>query len=206
MELDYSPEKIVFNRELSDLDELVLKFVDILHRLDISYVIISGYIAILFGRSRGTEDVDLFVEKIGMDKMSEWWFELEKAGFECLNTDNPTDALNEYLENNTAIRFAVKGTWEPNFEVKFPTSKSSHYSMENKLVVFLNNRKIVTSQIEMQIAYKLLLRGDKDLEDALHLYGLFKDKLDHSLLRLHIQELGVPPERVNVLWEIHPSD
>ena len=54
-----------------------------MHRLDIRYVIISGYIAILFGRSRNTEDVDLFIEKIDEKKMSEWWGALEKEGFEC---------------------------------------------------------------------------------------------------------------------------
>ena len=62
MEFEFKGNKIIFNRELFGLDTLVLKFVKILDAHEIDYVIISGYIAILFCRSRNTEDVDLFIE------------------------------------------------------------------------------------------------------------------------------------------------
>lgn len=52
MEFEFKKNKIVFNRELSDLDQLVISFTKILNRQKIDYVIISGYIAILFGKSR----------------------------------------------------------------------------------------------------------------------------------------------------------
>lgn len=35
---------------------------------NIKYVIVSGYVAILFGRSRISEDVDLLVEHISFEK------------------------------------------------------------------------------------------------------------------------------------------
>ncbi len=199
MELDYSKRKIVFNRELSNLDELVLKFCGILHRLNIRYVIISGYIAILFGRSRNTEDVDLFIEKISRAKLDELWKVLDEDGFEGVSTFSPAEAF-ETLHDKTSIRFALKGTWKPNFELKFPVSPSSQYAMTKRVLVVLNGRELYTSEIEMQIAYKLLLTGDKDLEDAHHLYTVFKEQLDLSLLKFHIQDLGVPAERRNVLW------
>ncbi len=49
---------IRLSKQLNDLDLLVLQFVRILEKYT-DYVIISGYVAILLGRSRGTEDVDV---------------------------------------------------------------------------------------------------------------------------------------------------
>ncbi|MDP2666683.1 MAG: hypothetical protein Q8P05_04255 [Candidatus Diapherotrites archaeon] len=200
MEFEYSPGKIVFDRELSDLDELVLGFVDILHRMDIQYVIISGYIAILFGRSRQTEDVDLFIERLDEKRMREWWAALEEAGMYCLNSTNPQDALHEYLENDTAIRFALNGKVIPNFEIKYAKSEYNHYSMSHPIEVILNGHRLFTSEIELQIAYKLLLGTDKDFEDARHLYRLFLEKIDVPLLQRHINEIGVMDVAERVLW------
>ncbi|MFH0970700.1 MAG: hypothetical protein V1776_04555 [Candidatus Diapherotrites archaeon] len=200
MEFEYSEGKIVFNRELTNLDKLVLKFCDILHRLNIRYVIISGYITILFGRVRMTDDVDLFIEELPIERVIELWNLLEKEGFEGVCTFTPEEAF-ETLNDKTSIRFALKGTWKPNFELKFPASPSSIYSLRKKVLVILNGRELYTSEIEMQIAYKLRMTGDKDLEDALHLYSVFKEQLDLSLLEFHMQDLGVPRERAEQLWK-----
>jgi predicted nucleotidyltransferase len=199
MEFHYTKNKIVFNRELSNLDELVLRFCDILHRLNIRYVIISGYIAILFGRARNTIDVDLFIEKIDEKRMKEWWGELEKNGFECIIPNTPEDAL-EYLGDATAIRFCEKNKQEPNFEIKFPRESSALYTLENRIEVQLNGRKLYTSELEMQIAYKLMMASDKDLEDALHVYRIFKEQLDKNLIVQHLRELDAPAERTRILW------
>ncbi len=68
MEFEFSENRVKFGRELSNLDRRVIKFAGILDRLEIEYVIVSGYIAILFGRSRNTENVDLFVEEMRFEK------------------------------------------------------------------------------------------------------------------------------------------
>ena len=119
MQIEYKNNKIKFERELSNLDKLVLSFTHILDKHKIKYVIISGYVAILFGRSRNTEDVDLFIEEIPMQKFLDFWNDLYETGFECINESSPKEAYNFYLKENTAIRFAVKGTFIWNFEVKF---------------------------------------------------------------------------------------
>lgn len=157
MELEFKKNRIVFNRELSNLDKLVLRFVKILEKQRIDYVIISGYIAILFGRSRHTEDVDLFIEEMGFEKFEKFWIELYKQGFECINSLNPYNAFNGYLNDSLALRFAEKGTVMPNFEVKFPKTKYNWYSLKHKIEVFLNNQKLITSEMELQIAFKLRL-------------------------------------------------
>ena len=45
--------------------------------------------------------------------------------------------------------------------------------------------------IESQIAFKLHLGSEKDIEDAVYLYELFEDKLDMDLLHKKCKELNV---------------
>lgn len=201
MEFEYKRNKIVFNRELSNLDKLVLKFVRILDKEKVEYVIISGYIAILFGRSRGTEDVDLFIEEMPFARFESFWKALEKEGFECINVFSPKEAYKEFLKDKTSIRFAEKGDFIPNFELKFPQTKYNQYSMKHKIKVLLNNVRLNTSEIELQIAFKLNLGSDKDFEDARHLYKVFKEFLDINLLKTQIKELNVENEAEKILWK-----
>ena len=200
MELEFSKNKIAFEKHLSDLDKLVIKFVKILDASKVDYVIISGYIAILFGRSRATEDVDLFIEEMPFEKFNTFWNALDKAGFECINAFSPEEAFNDFLKEKLAIRFALKGNFEPNFELKFPKSKYNIYSLNNKVEVFLNGEKLLSSEIELQIAFKLSLGSDKDFEDARHLYNTFKEHLDLNLLKKQISELQVEKQAEKVLW------
>jgi predicted nucleotidyltransferase len=201
MEFEYKENEIIFNRELSGLDKLVLKFVSVLDKEKIGYVIISGYIAILFGRSRGTEDVDLFIEKMSFEKFENFWKALDKNGFECIHVSEPKEAYEEFLLNKTSIRFAEKGNFQPNFEIKFPHSKENFYSINNKLMVILNGQELITSEIEMQIAFKLKLGSEKDFEDSRHLYKVFKEHLNINKLKSHISELGVEKEAEEALWK-----
>ncbi len=201
MELEFSPGRIKFERELSSLDRLVLRFVKILGRCAVDYVIISGYIAILFGRSRNTEDVDMFIEEMPFEKFRVLWDELDKEGFECINVSSAESAYNDYLKEKLAPRFAVKGTFEPNFELKFPKSRYNIYSLRHKVEVLLNGERLMTSEMELQIAFKLKLGSDKDFEDARHLYQIFKGRLNNNLLSSHVSELGVQKEAEKVLWK-----
>lgn len=52
------------SRELSELDREVIEFTQVLEDCAIDYVIVSGYVAILTGRSRGTEDIDVILEPL----------------------------------------------------------------------------------------------------------------------------------------------
>ena len=201
MEFEFKRNKIIFERELSDLDKLTLKFTKIIEKKKIDYVIISGYIAILFGRSRNTEHIDLFIEEMNFEKFNSFWIELNKQGFECLNESNPKEAFFDYLKNSVPLRFALKGSFIPNFELKFPKTKYNFYSFNHKLKVELNKQKLNISELEMQIAFKLKLGSDKDFEDARHLYKVFKESLNLELLRNQIKELKVEKEAEKILWK-----
>lgn len=87
-------------------------------------MIVSGYVAILFGRSRSSEDVDIFIDRITRERFFGLWDDLTKK-FECLNTTDPADAYDEYQLNDTALRFSYPKRFIPNMETKFPKSPST---------------------------------------------------------------------------------
>ena len=181
MELNYSKEKIEFEKELNQLDDFVIDFTKILNELDIKYVIVSGYVAILFGRNRSSEDVDMLIEKISYEKFKHLW-KLLANQFECLNTENCEGAFNEYLDSKTSLRFCYKGQYLPNMEIKFGKDYFDEWTLNNKIKVVLNKNLFFISEIEPQISYKLVLGSKKDIEDARFLYKMFKDKLDFNKL------------------------
>ncbi|MDO8625782.1 MAG: nucleotidyltransferase [Candidatus Diapherotrites archaeon] len=201
MEFEFSKNRIVFERELSNLDKLVIRFTQVLDIVGVEYVIISGYIAILFGRSRETEDVDLFIEEMPFETFARFWEELGKEGFECVNVSTPLEGYDDYLKEQSALRFAVKGTFIPNFELKFPKTPYNRYSLNHKIEVQLNGEKLMTSEIELQIAFKLYLGSKKDFEDARHLFRVFNEKLNMGLLQMHISELKVEKQAKRILWK-----
>ncbi len=193
--MEYNPEKkeIILNRELNELDKFVIDFCNLLD----DYVIVSGYVSILFGRSRATEDVDLLVPGMNFEEFDRLWKKIEKNGFECINTLDCRDAFDMLKEN--AIRFARK-TPVPNMEFKIIKNDFDDYSLKNKIKVLIHNDVLFTSPLEMQIAFKLFLaadgtdeelKADKDVEDARHLYRLFRDKLNKDELLKIVNKLNI---------------
>ena len=172
--MNYDPGKkeIVLGRKINDLDKFVLDFVSLLEE----YVIVSGYVSILTGRSRATEDVDLLIPELNKAKFENIWDKLYSKGFECLNTSISGEAYNSLKDY--AIRFSRKGKPIPNMEFKIIKNDIDRYSFEHKIKVRLKEGLLLISPLEMQIAYKLYLGSEKDIEDAKHLYILFKDKLN----------------------------
>lgn len=101
-------------RELSKLDQFVLDFLEALDQEKIQYVLVSGYVALLFGRSRGTEDVDLLIQPITESQLNKLWNRLQE--FQCINADGPR-AFYAYLSNHTTVRFARRDRFIPNMEL-----------------------------------------------------------------------------------------
>lgn len=179
--MEYNKEKreIILDKELNNLDKFALKFLNIVSRYT-DYVVIAGYVSILLGRTRTTEDIDVFIKRISKEVFFEIYKTLETEGFWCLNTDNMEIAF-DYLETRHAIRFAKYGHSIPNFEVKFPKDKLDEDAFEDFINVILPNGKIIISCLERNIAFKrYFLKSDKDNEDADHLEELFHDKLDYG--------------------------
>jgi len=177
--MEYNKEKkeIILNKKLSELDMLVLDFINVLNK-HADYVIISGYVSIILGRARATEDIDLFIRKMDKNKFLKLYEDLIKNSYWCLNSDNPEE-IYDYLIDNFAVRFAKKDEAIPNFEVKFPKTEIDEETFKDCIAVKMPEGSIKISSLEIQIAFKkYYLKSDKDLEDAKHIEHIFKDKID----------------------------
>ncbi len=191
MEYEYKDGTIKLpNKELTILDKLVLDFIS---RIDVQYVIVSGYVAILFARSRSTEDVDLFIKDDGITAFTNFYEKITSDGkYYAINADDARDAYDLMSVDKSSLRFAEKGTFDPNFEIKFAKKDTDFYSLENAWFVELDNAdKIRISPMEIEVAYKLYLGSDKDFDDAAHLYVTFKRILDMKKLRNFIKDLNM---------------
>jgi hypothetical protein len=183
VKIDLPEGRLQLDKELNELDRLVIDFVSILDRFSVKYVLVLGYLAILFGRSRSSEDIDLIVERMSYDQFIVLWAEIEKD-FHCLIPHNPRNAYDDYLTQRISTRFARRGQFLPNIEVMFPkATELDTWALQNGRQVILNGRKLWISPLELQIPYKLFLGSTKDIEDARHLYRLFRENLDEDLFR-----------------------
>ncbi|MBI4406417.1 hypothetical protein HY571_00720, partial [Candidatus Micrarchaeota archaeon] len=167
MEIEFSDRRIAMDKELNSLDKLVIRFCEKLKKNNIRYCLVSGYVAIVFGRSRATEDVDIITERMPREKFAVLWKDI-LTEFECVNEDDENKVYNEFLLNNDSIRFSEPGKPMPNIELKFEHKLLDKYSLENALKFELNGHLLYISPLELQIAYKLYLGSDKDIEDATH--------------------------------------
>ncbi|WP_324736491.1 hypothetical protein VFC49_05370 [Thermococcus sp. SY098] len=189
MGMEISKGGASISKELTDLDKFVLDIVGLIKKF-FPYVIVSGYVTILFGRSRGTEDIDIVIPEIERERFKEFCREALKSGFEFINPED-CEGLYEMLEERMAIRMARRGEIIPNAEIKFPKDAFHRDALEKKIPVRLNDSTIYISPIELQIAYKLYLGSDKDIEDAFFLYELFKEVIDWRALYEYAKRLGV---------------
>jgi len=194
MEINLDKREIKLDRKLNELDNFVIDFCSLLD----DYVVVSGYVSILFGRTRATEDVDLLVPEMSKQEFQSLWKKLHENGFECINSSNHSEAFKMLKEH--AIRFFTKGRPVPNIEFKIIKTDLDEYSYKNKIKVILKKGKIFISPLELQIAYKLFLaadgteqelKSDKDIEDARHLYSLFKEKINKEEFLIFVDKLNV---------------
>ena len=184
MEVEFSKGAIKFSKELSDLDRFVLDVVDILNSCKIRYVIVSGYIAILFGRPRATEVVDFLMENIDFDKFKDFISISKNQGFEVMKSPDANELYFDFLRKYTAIRLYRTRIF-PNAEIKFAKDELNKEALDNPLRVILNSRELLISPLEQQVAYKLYLGARNDIQDARFIFGIFKDNLDtKDILRM----------------------
>ena len=61
--MEFTDEGVVIDKPPNDLDRLVLEVGDVLDAVDIEYAVVSGYVTVLFGRSRAIEDIDVITER-----------------------------------------------------------------------------------------------------------------------------------------------
>ena len=68
-------------------------------------------------------------------------------------------------------------------------------ALTHSLDVTVNERHIPISPLEQQIAYKLFMASEKDIEDARFLFKLFQENLEMGKLSSYLASLEVPLEK-----------
>jgi hypothetical protein len=180
---------IEIDRELSELDNFTLDFVKILEEFA-KYVLVSGYVSILLGRARVSEDVDIIIQKIDFSTFQALYKELKKNNFYCLNAEKDSTIF-DYLSDNLAVRFAKKGKTIPNVELKWIKHKFDKLALEKTINVKLPKGNLKISHLELQIAFKEeILKSPRDLDDANHIKLVAKEYLDNELLHKYKEMLS----------------
>ena len=193
--MELSDDTLTVSRELSALDKDVLEFTGILESCDVNYVIVSGYVAILTGRSRSTEDIDIILESLSETETEQLVTELKNHGYWGMAM--PLDEMYSMLSEGSRIRIAEDGAMYPNFETWFVSNDVEREALSNPLTVMFDEGEVEISPLELQIAYKLRLAqasdslNGKDFEDALHLYLTFEERFNTEQLETYVNELGV---------------
>ncbi len=180
---------ILKGRRLSELDLFVCRVLDIL-TLYTPYVIVSGYVAILFGRTRSTEDVDILIPVCDVSSFLLLHDRFIEHGYEFLNAEDGR-GLHSMLTSGSGIRLCEKDKFIPNIEIKFIRNESDAYSFKNRISFITNDRTFWIGPLEMQIAYKFWLGSGKDIEDAIFIREISRDFIDEDLLREFCTSFGV---------------
>ena len=201
MELEFKDNKIIFSKELTKLDNLAVQFSRLLSEFDIKHIFLSGYIPILFGRNRASEDIDVVCEEISFEKFKQLWNKAQND-FKCIITSDLDDAYNHYLLKETAVRFAYKAEVIPNIEIKFAKTDLHKIALEDPIIVEINENSIPISPLEQQIAYKLFMTSEKDIEDARFLFKLFEEHLNKLKLIefINLLKLDLNKARNHLGW------
>ena len=117
-------ETIVINRELTQLDLFVKDFINILKK-HTDYLVVSGYVSICSGRTRGTEDVDIIFPVMDKTKFEELFDDLKNNNYWCYQGDD-TEEIYNYINELNSIRFAKKNEMFPNIEfIPFDETKKA---------------------------------------------------------------------------------
>ena len=89
-------------------------------------------------------------------------------------------------------------------EFKFEKTFYDSYAIKNPLKLELNENTVNISPLELQIAYKMALNSEKDLEDARFLYRLFKEHLNMKSIEKWGAELRVSGKSVRFVLGENP--
>lgn len=169
-------------RQISDrniLDIFCDDFCEIVEK-HCKYIIVSGFIVIASGRTRGTEDIDMIIEKLSLNQFKELFSDLTKNYFNCMQSSNYEEVY-EYLNDNTSVRFTRKNEFLPEMEIKFAKDFLDEYQLKNRVKLPLTGLDVWFSNINVNIAFKEeLLKSSKDLEDARHLRIVYSEELNEK--------------------------
>ena len=159
------------------LDDFCIDFCEIIER-HCKYIVVSGFVAISSGRARATEDIDMIIETLNLDKFKKLHDDLIKADFVCMQSDSPEEIFS-YLTDVTCVRYTRRDQPLPEMELKFAKDELDGLQLQTKTKLPLTGLDIWFSTINMNVAFKEeLLKADKDLKDAEHLRKVYPEMIN----------------------------
>ncbi|SDF58246.1 nucleotidyltransferase domain-containing protein [Halorientalis regularis] len=190
--MEFTDDGIHIDKEPNALDELILDVADVLDSVGVDYAVVSGYVVVLLGRARATEDIDVLVERFDEGTADEIAQQLWDAGY--WGSTMPLEEMHATLADGLPIRIARDGHRVPNVELKFPSDEFDRASLENTVQIRFDGNELTAGSVELQIAYKLSMGAQKDAEDALYLYEVTEGTLNTDTLEGYVDRLGVRDE------------
>lgn len=147
----------------------------------------SGYVSILFGRPRATDDIDVITEV----ELDELVGELGRCG------SAPLTQASQDVFREAAVRFHKPPNVLPTLELKPPRSYAQRYALKHRVAVYFSGVVLYISPIELQIVYKLKPGSDKDVEDAVYLYSALRPYIKVEELNMWARALGADLSPLN---------
>lgn len=187
--IEFTDNTLVVDRQPNDLDELALSFSSILSAHAVGHVFVAGYVAILAGRARSTQDIYVLLERTDEPTIEAIAEDLETQGY--WGPAMPLSDMYEMLSNGDQIWIARDGEVAPHLEAKHVTDRFDRASLTGAISARIAGNPLPIGPLELQIAYKLYLGTDTDFEDAVHLYTLFEETLSTPALEQWVENLGV---------------
>ena len=174
------------NNQVDDrkiLDNFCIDFCKIIEKYT-KYIVVSGFVAIASGRTRGTENIDMIMEKVSEEEFIKLHKELTQSGFVCMQSDNPKEIYNLYLLAKISVRYTYKNQLVPQMEIKFTRDELDKYQIITREKLPLTGLNIWFSSVNMNIAFKEeYLKSDKDLEDARHLRIIYEKNVNENEIK-----------------------
>ena len=179
------------------IDRLALDFCGTLEAAGIDYAIVGGYVAILLGRPRESDDVDILAAAVPRARFAGLHGRLLER-FECHAAGSAKSLYDEYLARgpeSTALRYSAPASFVPNIEFKFARTPLDQRAVDRRVAVDLNGHTLYIGPLEMQIGYKLYMAGPKDFEDARWICRVAEGTLDEGEVWRTARSLGVDEAR-----------
>jgi len=161
-------------KDKSVLDTFCTEFCKVVEK-HARYIIVSGFLVIASGRSRGTEDIDMIVERMDKARFVKLHEDLVSHGFVCMQSDDQSMIYEDYLTKKTGVRYTFDDKPLPEMEIKFAKDQLDDFQLAHRMKIPLTGLDVWFGSIEMNVAFKEdYLKSEKDIEDAKHLRKMFK--------------------------------
>ena len=144
-------DRLTISKALSTLDRDVIEFTEILAESQIEHVIVSGYVAILTGRSRSTEDVYIILEDLSEADLDQLGDRLNAEGYWGMAM--PLDTLADMVRAGERFRVATRDEMFPSFELWLAANDIEHEALSTAITASIDGSEFVISSIELQIDY-----------------------------------------------------